>query len=77
MTVAPEAIAEPTTSAAKRGARTVIQGGAAGIILEIISAFNLYEFTARQAAISLIALTAVVSFIQNKLENDKGVGLLR
>ena len=77
MTVAPEAIAEPTTSAAKRGARTVIQGSAAGIILEIISAFNLYEFTARQAAVSLIALTAVVSFTQNKIENDKGVGILR
>jgi len=77
MTVAPEAIAEPTSSAAKRGARTVIQGGAAGIILEAISAFNIYEFTTRQAAVSLIILSAALSFAQNKLENDKGSGLLR
>lgn len=77
MTVAPEAIADPTNSAAKRGARTIIQGGVAGVILEAISAFNIYEFTTRQFAVSLIILAAIVSFVQNKIENDKGSGLLR
>jgi len=77
MTVAPEAIAEPTTSAAKRGARTIIQGSAAGAILEAIDAFGLYEFTTRQFAVSIIILSAIVSFVQNKVENDKGTGLLR
>jgi len=77
MTVAPEALAEPATSAAKRGARGVIQGGVAGAILEAVSAFNIYEFTTRQFAVSLIILAAIISFVQNKIENDRGSGFLR
>ena len=72
-----EAIADPTGSAVKRGARTVIQGGAAGVILEAIDAFGLYQFTTRQFAVSLVVLSALVSLVQNKLENDAGRGILR
>lgn len=53
------------------------QGGAAYLFMEFIGAFNLVELTERQFGIVLVILTAVVSLIQNRVENHIGFGFLR
>lgn len=60
-----------------RPTRTGVQGGAAYAILEFLVAFDLVDLTGRQWAVSMLILTAVVSFAQTALENRAGVGFLR
>lgn len=65
------------TAAVTRPTRTAVQGGAAYVIVELVEAFDLYDFTGRQYAITLLALTAVLSSVQAFAENRLGVGFLR
>ena len=65
------------TAAVTRPARTAVQGGAAYILVELVEAFGLYDFTGRQYAITLLALTTLLASVQAALENRLGVGLLR
>lgn len=55
-------------SAAVKGARTGVQGGAAVVILEAVEAFGLYDLDERQYAVALVILAAVISWAQNALE---------
>lgn len=52
--------------------RTAGQGGAAWTIMELIEAYNLYDFTDRQWAITLVAGTVAVSWLQNTVEKWRG-----
>jgi hypothetical protein len=52
--------------------RTAGQGGVAWIAMEMIEAYNLYDFTDRQWAITLLAGTTLVSWAQNMLEKQRG-----
>lgn len=52
--------------------RTAGQGGAAWIVMEMIEAYNVYDFTDRQWAITLLAGTTLVSWAQNMIEKARG-----
>ena len=52
--------------------RTAGQGGAAWTVMEIIEAYNLYDFTDRQWAVTLIAGTTFFSWLQNTIEKRRG-----
>lgn len=52
--------------------RTAGQGGAAWIVMEMIEAYNVYDFTDRQWAITLLAGTTFVSWVQNVIEKRQG-----
>lgn len=55
-----------------RPARTAIQSGPGWAIVEIIEAFEIYDFTDRQYGITLLVLTVITGYIQNALENSRG-----
>lgn len=63
-----DAVARPT--------RGVLQGGAGWVVTEGIDAF-LWDMNDRQYGIAVIILGALVSFIQNTVENRAGVAILR
>lgn len=65
------------SAAVTRPTRTGVQGGAAYAVLEFLVAFNLIALDGRQWAISMVVLTAVVSWLQNLAENRFGHGFLR
>lgn len=65
------------SEAVARPVRGVGQGGAGWAVIEVVEAFHIYEFDERQSIISIIILTALVSFLQNTIENRLGKGLLR
>lgn len=52
--------------------RTAGQGGAAWIVMEMIEAYNVYDFSDRQWAITLLAGTTFVSWLQNTVEKWRG-----
>lgn len=52
--------------------RTAGQGGLAWIVLELIEAYSLYDFSDRQWSITLLAGTTLVSWVQNTIEARKG-----
>ena len=56
--------------------RTAGQGGLAWIVMEMIEAYNVYDFTDRQWAITLLAGTTFVSWVQNVLEKRQGRKLI-
>lgn len=56
--------------------RTAGQGGAAWAIMELIEAYEVYAFSNRQWAITLVIGTTVVSWIQNILESRMGKRLI-
>jgi hypothetical protein len=58
-----------------RPVRTAVQSGPGWIIIETIEAYELYDFTDRQYAITLLLLTMLFSFLQNAYENHRGKGL--
>lgn len=60
-----------------RPVRGLGQGGVGWVVVEAIEAFNIYDFTEQQYGIAVVIVSAVVSFIQNALENRLGKGLLR
>ena len=60
-----------------RPVRTVVQGGPVWVVMEVIEAYNVYDFTDRQWGVTLLAGTALVSAVQNWIENRQGKGLLR
>lgn len=64
-----EAVARPT--------RTALQGGPIWAVMELIEAYNVYDFTDRQWGITLLAGTAAVGWIQVRIENHLGKGFLR
>lgn len=53
-------------------ARTVGQGGLAWIVMEMIEAYSIYEFSERQWAITLLAGTGAVSWAHNQIEKWRG-----
>lgn len=62
------------SEAVARPARTAIQSTPAFALIELLEAFEVYDFTDRQYGVTLMVLTAIVSFIQNKIENNRGKG---
>lgn len=56
--------------------RTAGQGGAAWAVMELMEAYNVYEFTDRQWAITLVVGTTAVSWLQNQLEAWRGRRLI-
>lgn len=60
------------SEAVARPARTAIQSTPAFAVIEILEAFEVYNFTDRQYGITLMVLTAIVSFVQNAAENSRG-----
>lgn len=58
-----------------RPARTAIQSGPGWVIIEVIEAYDLYDFTDRQYGVTLLILTVLASVIQNAVENHRGKGL--
>lgn len=57
---------------AERVIRTAGQGGVAWTVMELVEAYSLYEFTERQWAITLLAGTTAVSWLQNQWESWRG-----
>lgn len=57
------------SEAVARPARGIGQGGVGYVVVELLEAFNVYDFTERQWGISVIALGALFSFLQNTAEN--------
>ena len=70
-------MAKKVNEALARPVRTAIQGGPVWAVMELIEAYNVYDFTDRQWGITLLAGTALVSFVQTKIENHYGKGFLR
>lgn len=62
------------SEAVARPVRTAIQSGPGWAIIEIIEAYEFYDFTDRQYGITLLILTVVAGYIQNALENRRGKG---
>lgn len=62
------------SEAVARPARTLIQSGPGWAVIELIESYELYDFTDRQYGITLLLLTALASFVQNRLENRRGKG---
>ena len=62
------------SEAVARPMRGVVQSGPAFAVIEIIEAYELYNFTDRQYGVTLIVLTSIVSAVQNFLENRRGKG---
>ena len=60
------------SEAVARPARTVIQSGPGWVIIEVVEAYGLYDFTDRQYGVTLLLLTAAASVVQNFLENRRG-----
>lgn len=56
--------------------RTAAQGGVTWIAMEITEAYNLYDFTDRQWAITLFAGTTFCAWLQNMLEHRRGRKLI-
>ena len=52
--------------------RTAGQGGAAWMVLELIEAYNLYDFDDRQWSITLLVGTTFLSWVQNTIETRRG-----
>lgn len=52
--------------------RTAGQGGAAWIVMELTEAYNIYDFDDRQWAITLLAATTFLSWLQNYVEKWRG-----
>jgi hypothetical protein len=52
--------------------RTAGQGGLTWTVMEMIEAYNLYDFTDRQWAITLFAGTTFVAWLQNTIEQRRG-----
>lgn len=57
-------------------ARTAGQSGAAWTIMEAVEAYNIYNFSDRQWAITLTIGTVVLSWLQNTLEARSGRRLI-
>ena len=57
--------------------RTGVQGGVAWVVTEILDSFSILAMDERQYAAVLLALTLIVGFVQNAVENAKGIGFLR
>lgn len=62
------------SEAVARPVRTAIQSGPGWVIIEIVEAYELYDFTDRQYGVTLLVLTVVTGYIQNLLENRRGKG---
>lgn len=56
--------------------RTGAQGGAAWMVMEIIEAYSLYDFSDRQWSITLLAGTTLASFAWNLIESRLGRRLI-
>lgn len=56
--------------------RTAGQGGFTWTVMELIEAYHLYDFDDRQWAITLLAGTTFVSWVQNALEKRQGRRLI-
>jgi len=52
----------------RTAARTGLQAGLGVALMELVEAYNLYEFTDRQWAATAVLLTPLVAWIQNALE---------
>lgn len=65
------------SEAVARPVRTVVQGSPVWLLLELIEAYNWYDFTDRQWGVTLAIGTVVVSAVQNAVENHLGKGFLR
>jgi hypothetical protein len=52
--------------------RTGGQGGVAWILMEVVEAYNVYDFTDRQWAITLLGGTVFFSWLQNTIEKARG-----
>lgn len=52
--------------------RTAGQGGVSWVVLELVEAYSIYDFTDRQWAITLLAGTTFVSWVQNVIEERRG-----
>lgn len=63
------------SEAVARPVRTAVQSGPGWVLIELLEAYNVYDFTDRQYAVTLLVLTAVTSAIQNYVENRRGKGL--
>jgi hypothetical protein len=56
--------------------RTAGQGGVAWVVMEAMEAYSIYEFSDRQWAITLLAGTTFVSWLQNQIEAIRGRRLI-
>jgi hypothetical protein len=65
------------SEAVARPVRGLGQGGVGWVVVEAIEAFNIYDFTEKQYGLAVVIISALVSFLQNLLENKLGKGLLR
>lgn len=69
-------MATKVSEAVARPVRGAVQGGAGWVVTEFIDAF-FWDMNDRQYGILVVAAGAVLSYIQNKLEERAGVALLR